>query len=431
MPLAFGGEAKPVDYARAVADGALLALLATLGLLQLGHETTPELAQLAAVGALLWAVAALPRRGWRAGLGLLLALPALAASGAPSMALALCLGLCLLSLHPAASSALRPHWPWLLGALGLALLASWPTHTWAWRLQENINPLGLLRQWVWFLWPAWLLGLWTLWRWRQHWAQPHLALPLLWIAVSLAANVAMGGSDRALMLGLPGWAVLAAFALPTLTRSTAAAVDWFSVFFFTTCALLVWLMYAAMQTGVPAQPAANIMRLAPGFEPRSSWLALTLATLGTLAWLAGVRWRTGRHRSALWKSLVLPAGGVALVWLLLMSLWLPLLDYGRSNRPLAQRLARHVPAGACVAAPAANPSLVAALEWHARLRVEAQPQALDSRCPVLLLVRRDRRQPAALEADARRAGWREVARERRPTDRRELTLVYRRTPPAR
>jgi hypothetical protein len=39
VPFAFGGEAEPVDYARAIADGALLALIATLGLLQLGHET--------------------------------------------------------------------------------------------------------------------------------------------------------------------------------------------------------------------------------------------------------------------------------------------------------------------------------------------------------------------------------------------------------
>ncbi|MDE1929480.1 MAG: hypothetical protein KGI36_20055, partial [Burkholderiales bacterium] len=46
VAFAFGGEAAPVDYARAVADGGLLALMATLGLLQLGHETTPELMQL-------------------------------------------------------------------------------------------------------------------------------------------------------------------------------------------------------------------------------------------------------------------------------------------------------------------------------------------------------------------------------------------------
>ena len=45
LAFAFGGEANTTDYARAIADGALLALIASLGLLQLGHETTPELAQ--------------------------------------------------------------------------------------------------------------------------------------------------------------------------------------------------------------------------------------------------------------------------------------------------------------------------------------------------------------------------------------------------
>ncbi|RYG30634.1 MAG: hypothetical protein EON93_14430, partial [Burkholderiales bacterium] len=49
VAFAFGGEAHAVDYARALADGALLALMASLGLLQLGHETTPELVQLLAM----------------------------------------------------------------------------------------------------------------------------------------------------------------------------------------------------------------------------------------------------------------------------------------------------------------------------------------------------------------------------------------------
>ena len=130
----------------------------------------------------------------------------------------------------------------------------------------------------------------------------------------------MSGSDRALMLGLPGMAVLAAFALPTLKRSTAAAIDWLSMFFFTLCALTIWVIYTAMHTGVPAKPAANVAKLAPGFETSFSLLALLLAAAGTLAWLWLVRWRTGRHREALWKSMVLPASGVALCWLLLMTL---------------------------------------------------------------------------------------------------------------
>ena len=40
VAFAFGGEAQPTDYARAMADGGLLALLACLGLAQLSHEAT-------------------------------------------------------------------------------------------------------------------------------------------------------------------------------------------------------------------------------------------------------------------------------------------------------------------------------------------------------------------------------------------------------
>jgi 4-amino-4-deoxy-L-arabinose transferase-like glycosyltransferase len=89
VAFAFGGEAEPIDYARAVADAALLALIACLGLLQMGHETTPELAQLCAVGGVLWALAAAPYRPLAAPAALVVALPALAASGAPAIALAI------------------------------------------------------------------------------------------------------------------------------------------------------------------------------------------------------------------------------------------------------------------------------------------------------------------------------------------------------
>jgi hypothetical protein len=56
----------------------------------------------------------------------------------------------------------------------------------------------------------------------QHLAQRHLAIPLLGLVVAAVTCVAMDGADRALMLALPGIAVLAAFALPTLQRSGAA-----------------------------------------------------------------------------------------------------------------------------------------------------------------------------------------------------------------
>ena len=431
LPLAFGGEASPMDYARAIADGALLALIATLGLLQLGHETTPELAQLAAMACFQWGLAAAPLQRWPARACILLSLPALASSGAPAMALALGLGGLALCLRSRAAG-LRALLPWLtvatLGAGGLA----WVSHSWAWRIAPGVDALPLARLLLWFLWPAWALALWTVWGWRRQLGALHLAVPLLGLGVSLLACVAMDGSDRALMLGTPGIAVLAAFALPTLQRGSTAAIDWLSVFFFTLCALVVWVFFGALQTGSPGTALAAVERLAPGFQRVWSAPELAVAVSATLAWAWVVRWRTRRHRPVIWKSLVLPAGGVALCWLLLMTLGLPLLDYARSNRPLAERLVRHVAADECVAAPGAPQSLVAALEFHARRRVEAANDAAAGRCAVLVQVLAERPPAAAASERAAAAfgaqGWREIARERGPTERREVVVVYRRGP---
>lgn len=424
VAFAFGGEADPVAYARAMADGGLLALMATLGLLQLGHETTPELAQLFAMSLVLYGLAAAPFRHWRARLGIVAGLPLLAACGAPTMALAVGLGGTVVCFY-SRQEPVRVFARWVLGAALLSAAVGWELGAWRWRaVGLSVGDLpNLARQWLWFLWPAWPLALWTLWRWRQHWLYRHISVPLLVTVTALVSSLAMGSSDRALMLGLPALAVLAAFALPTLKRSASAGVDWFSMFFFTLCALIIWVVYASLQTGVPAKPAANVARLAPGFESQFSLPGLLVALAGTLAWVAVVRWRTGRHREALWKSLVLPAGGVALCWLLLMTLWLPMLDYARSARPFVTRLAAHVPRDACLAAPGMAPATVAALETFGRWRVDARADAARaSGCEFLLGATRARPLPSAP------AGWERVAEVRRPTDRDEVTQVFRRQP---
>ncbi len=421
VAFAFGGEAEPVDYARAIADGAVLALMATLGLLQLGHETTPELGQLAAMSLFLYALAAAPYRATQARVTLLAALPLLAGSGAPSIAMAAGLGgllVCAFSRY----AVVRALTLWVAVSMAAAALVAMGLGAWRWRATplELMDMPGLARQWLWFMWPAWLLALWTLWRWRRQLSYRHLSVPLVAVVVALAASVAMDGSDRALMLALPGLATLAAFALPTLKRSAAAAVDWFSVCLFTLSVIFIWVLYTSMQTGVPAKPAANVARLFPGFEPQFSLLALLAAAAGTVAWFWLVRWRTGRHREALWKSLVIPASGVALCWLLLMTLWLPLADYARSPRVLVQRLRPLIPADACVAAPGVAPPLVAALEVFGKWRVEARPQAAAGPCVYLLRVTRARPLPPPP------AGFVPVGEASRPREREEVMQVFRR-----
>src|SRR5688500_11785241 len=422
LPFAFGGEAHVVDYARAIADATILALIATLGLLQLGHETTPELAQLAAVATAQWAMAVAAFHPVHARAGILIALPVLACSGAPSVAAVLGVAGTAISLR-STYPAVRRYGGWVAAATVLACAAASLLDQWAWRVAPPLSSRGLLhvaRQWLWFLWPAWLLALWALWQWRHHLTRRHLSIPLAVLLTGLAACVAMGGSDRALLLGLPGVAVLAAFALPTLRRSTGSAIDWFSVFFFSLLALAVWLIYIAMQAGVPAKVAANVAKLAPGFTPQFGWLSLVIAIAATAAWMWVVRWRTARHRAAIWRTLVLPAGGVVLAWNLAMTLWLPPLDYARSYRPHVELLKRHIPADVCIAAPALPRALTAALEYHGRWRVDTRPEAGGGECSIWVKAGTLANPPLAPP------GWTTVALERRPTDRDEITGVFRR-----
>jgi 4-amino-4-deoxy-L-arabinose transferase-like glycosyltransferase len=222
-------------------------------------------------------------------------------------------------------------------------------------------------------------------------------------------------------LALPALAALAAFSLPTLGRSVAALIDWFTLLFFSGCALVIWVVWIALQTGFPQQPAANVTRLAPGFEHSFSLATFSIAALATLAWAWLTKWRVGRHRAAIWKSLVLPAGGAALCWLLLMTLWLPLLDYARSYGPLVQRVARVVKQAPCVQTQGLSRSQLAALQFHGQMTlVNASPEI---QCPWLII---DKRSLATLDLLAKPPLWIIDSTVQHPSDPAETLILFRR-----
>jgi hypothetical protein len=429
LPLAFGGEAKPRDYARAVADGALLALIASLGLLQLGHETTPELLQLTGSTLFLFSLAAVRREPAHARYAALISLPMMAASGSPAVATMLGFAgivVCMRSRHAEMKLHLRWVCVGLVLALALATALSLSGLTgWVWRVDVlHLSVKELLQLLVWFTWPTLPLAMLTIWHWRRQVWRRHIAVPLLTAVVGFAAAIAMGGNERALLAALPPLAVLAAFALPILQRSLGSAIDWFSVCFFTACAGGIWVIYVAMHKGVPVKVAANVAKLVPGLHPHFSWVALILALIGTVLWLGLVRWRTARQTHALWKSLVLPAGGVALCWLLFMTLWLPLLDQARSYRLVMVRMAPHISRGDLVCAPNAPVGLLTAMEYFDGYRVNGLPlknakQSADQ-CTRLVL-RVDAHEPAPPVE-----GWKKIAQYNQRTHNSEQIVIYRR-----
>ena len=446
VAFAFGGEAGPVDYARAIADASLLALIGSLGLAQLSHETTPALAQLGFATLVFYAMASSPyRRATKIvgpALGLVVGLSGLALSGAPTLALLLGVGGALVEWanmrwgvnnNPDADALLRKQsWQWVLliftVTVGVSVLAL-ALDLWRWRIDlpggegqsalQDWRKLGRLL--VWFTWPAWPLALWTLWRWRRQLASRHVALPLWFAGMSIAATLTTAASDRSLLLSLPPLAALAAFALPTLKRSVAALIDWFTLLFFTACAIAIWVIWIAMQTGFPRQPAANVAKLAPGFEASFSLFAFLVAAAATLAWAWLVRWRTGAHRAAIWKSLVLPAGGATLSWLLLMTLWLPLLDYARSYAPMSRQIARLVDKTGCVQVFGISSAQTAAFQYHGRL--DLLPAGPRAQCPYMIV---DSAAQAALSQTVNLPDWAFQASVRRPTDKNDNILIFKR-----
>jgi hypothetical protein len=203
----------------------------------------------------------------------------------------------------------------------------------------------------------------------------------------------------------------------------SALVDWFTLIFFTGCALIIWVVWLSLQTGIPAQPAINVARLFPGFVHHFSPTTLVIASIASIAWAWLVFWRVGKHRAAIWKSVILPAGGAALCWLLLLTLWLPMLDFARSNAPLVSQAQTVIPkTSTCVATLQLSRSQLAALHFHGGWTLE--PLTTGSRCEWLItdLADTDGKQVPPTPP----TGWQWRATIGHPAERHASLIVYQR-----
>lgn len=438
VAFAFGGEADGRDYARALADGGLLALVATLGLAQLSHETTPDVAQLFFTALTFCGLSGLafarprPATGWMLCSGLL----GLSLSGAPASALVYGMGASIALIRVRVAGRRPTRSPWIpalaLATTALCALLFWDGtvaphwHLEPWRTTSaQWNAFGQLL--TWFTWPSWAFVLWTLWRWRRQLMHLprhlHLGIPIF-IASVPAANAALTlAGDRALLLALPAFAALAAFALPTFKRTAAALIDSFSVLFFSICGIAIWVVWISVQTGFPAKPAANVARLAPDFVSVFQWPALLAALAGTIAWVALAQWRTARHRPALWKSLVLPAGGTTLCWLLLATLWMPALNYSRSYAPQMADVKTIIGAAPCVEVRGLSQGQIAAAMYHGGW--QPIPFTGPATCRWLLA---GQATFGGAPAAGRNNHWRLVKEIPRPSHKTEALFIYERVP---
>jgi 4-amino-4-deoxy-L-arabinose transferase-like glycosyltransferase len=403
LRLAFGGQPEPNDFGRTLADAALLIYLGCLGLLTHSHESTSESLQTSLLALTLYrSVRYMEKPSLRNAslIGLALGLMTLTRGWVTPAFLLAALFICtrFLAMPPlrvlrelalALLVAFAVTLPWLLPAFLLRPYGQEPLAAWSsWNLAQlalpNLKAFStFLKDGVWFFWPAWPFALWAVYAWRRQSNLLHIVVPMTFVAITSVLLLLHPAPEHAqLLMLLPPLAIMAAFGLLTVQRGAINAIDWFSVMVLTLGAAVLWIFWYAQLTGWPAKPAHNVLKLIPGFVPNFRPLAFLVALAATIGWFLLVHWRVSRRPSVLWRAVVLSSGGLILIWILLMTLFLPNINYSKSYAAVARQMASAVPADAHCITSNAGPAQRASFAYYGKLRFEG---ATPGQCDLLLL----------------------------------------------
>src|SRR5471032_1197637 len=445
LRLAFGGQPEPNDFGSTLADAAVLIYLGCLGLLAHSHDITAEALYVSLLAYLLYrAVRYVELASLRnaALLGLALGGLTLTRGWVTPVALVIALFLCTLFLRLPPLRTLRHLALALL--IGAALTLLWlllgelvqpyghsPLHAWMqWNWEQltlpNVKSLQFFfRVGIWFFWPAWPFAAWAVYAWRRQHHVLHIVVPLTFVAMLAILALCHPAPDQSQLLPLlPPLAVMAAFGLLTMKRGAINAIDWFSVMVLTMCAGALWLFWFAILTGWPPKLAHNALKLVPGFKPELDLIGFFVEIGVTAGWVALVHWRISRQPAVLWRAVVLSSGGLILIWVLMMTLFLQELNYSKSYAGVAHQIALTLPADAACLETNVGPAQRASFAYFGHLPFTGVE---GGRCPLLLL--QDTVHPHAgqvIAPEYRGKQWQLLWEGRRPSDREERFRLYRR-----
>jgi len=248
------------------------------------------------------------------------------------------------------------------------------------------------------------------------------ALLLPTVALVVTMGILMVAWQSRAIYALPALlplSLLAAAGLNHAPRAFVAALQRTSIWIFTVSLATLWLAWLAVGLEIPWTLSA-LSRREPGFSMPIQPAAVAFAGAGTaLCWLALHRQRiTAENAVRAWT------GGLTTFWLVLLTLWLPYLDYGNSYRTIATSAQTALPRDrSCVASLGLGESQRAMFDYYAGLVTRRMESVSGARECAWLLVQ-ETGSPVALPGNAT---WREVWRGSRPGDDRETFHLYRAT----
>jgi 4-amino-4-deoxy-L-arabinose transferase-like glycosyltransferase len=314
-------------------------------------------------------------------------------------------------------------WPWLLFQRSPQLFVEW-----MWTLNigrwvgfvkggDYSDVFYYVKTLPWLAWPALPLAAWAVWEARRKvWHEAEFQLLLVSFIVMLITLSIVPDIKEvfALPMLLP-IALLATASLSTLRRGAANALDWFGIMTFALLAIALWWGWAGLLLNNNAKITHWLKDYQPGFEPDFHAVPFWIAAITTVLWIVLV-WRVGR---SVRRSLINWAASVTLLWILLMTIWLPWLDTGKSYRHMVDDLKASLPKTyKCIAGVRIGDSQRAMLQYFGGLN----PKRNASRVCDLLLVQGDRiAKPIEDEI-----GWEKMWEGGRKGDTKERFRLYRR-----
>jgi 4-amino-4-deoxy-L-arabinose transferase-like glycosyltransferase len=324
--------------------------------------------------------------------------------------------------------------------LGLALLISlpwlslWPAALWYeapeqlmawWKLQYsfyNTQHINLLRTLSWAAWPALPLAGWGIWHFRNSLLnKPKFQLILIYLIVAfILIGLSNLSEAPALTLLLP-LTLLAGGTVETLKRGAAGALNWFGLFAFGLVGILIWIGWIAFATGWPDRLSVR-MHFLSGLDLLDfNWISLIAAILATVVWVVTINTKRS-NRAAITDWAV----GITMVWSLLMTLWLPLIDNAKSYYPVAKALKEHLPKNhGCINSIMGNDQ-TDLLHYYINLKTEAVSHVQKSTnlsCHLLLIQADKKHEKISLGNE-----WELIWQGKRPADRNERFRLYQRKP---
>jgi len=214
--------------------------------------------------------------------------------------------------------------------------------------------------------------------------------------------VLSAASSARTLYGLPflvPLAMLAAAGLETLPRWLDRPLDALGTWGSAAAGTALWIAWIALIAGW--QPKF----IDGGFAPTIGPVALIAALAITALWVYVLRLEP--RLPVRWLA------GVTLVWGLLMTLWLPALDYEKSYRGVIADMQQHRPASGCVAARNLTEPQRAVFHYFAGISASGK-----SDCPLLLVHTSSAEQPAP------GGGWKLAWRGTRPGDNKEFFWLF-------